>query len=479
MDEQHSIPLTIAQTLIRTLKGEAMKHNEDFVDNLKNEFRKAIYRGPDNQLPSVIYDTISILYAKSPLKPFIHKRTLLSTIEKTKPKITKQKIITKVKSLTIQDVVYWATVRPKLRQTWLLVIHLPPGVSYEDFKAKESFFRTAVGGTATIERNGEAVYMTISNIKLPSKYIYDFDPILYLKKMAIPIYLGKTADGPIVEDFTKVVSLFIAGLRDTGKTVLTHQAIYTCLNIDRIMGGNYIKVAIIDPKLKELRYFEDYGATWTHEPEENLQLLLGIQEANRLRKNIIGTKANNILEYNSIAKEPLPYIMLFVDEVDMVGADKDCANILIESVQKYRSQGIYLLASTQRPDADTFKSFSKFKSQFEARMCYRMADEINSRIVIGSGSAAHLPIIPGRAIYKYDREVEIQTPYFPSRIWDPKPFNQLMDQLPKVALPYHDIEGEVIDHEPFYPRPRKEARSKSIGSSRSLKMLISGANPFN
>jgi len=89
--------------------------------------------------------------------------------------------------------------------------------------------------------------------------------------------------------------------------------------------------------------------------------------------------------------------MLFVDEVDMVGDDPKCASVLTEIVQKYRSQGIYLLSSTQRPDKDSFgkgNSFSKFKSQFEARLCYRMADETNSRIVLGSGSAANLPILP-------------------------------------------------------------------------------------
>ena len=452
-----------------------VKGHDDFATTIREGLTRAIYRGPDEEIPSVVWDTIEILYKNAPMKPFIFKKTLLTPKEKLslKPNLPKK--------LTLQEIVYWAKVRPKLKQTWHLVIHLPPGIDYSEFKGKEKFFATAIGGSATIERNGEAVYMQISNIKLPTKYFYEFDPRPYLKKMLIPIYLGQTASGPIVEDFTKMVSIFVAGLRDTGKTVLTHAAIYTCLNIDRIMGGDYIKIAIIDPKLKELRYFEEYGATWTHEPEENIQLLEGIQEANKKRKNIIGTKANNILEYNSIAKNPLPYIMLFVDEVDMVGADNDCAKILIESVQKYRSQGIYVLASTQRPDADSWKkgnTFSKFKSQFEARLCYRQADETNSRIVIGSGSAANLPILPGRAIYKYGTEAEIQTPYFPSRISDPKQFHQLMDQLPRIALPYHDIEGEVYEHEPNYPRPRTQEGSKSLSTSRSLKMLKSGTNPF-
>jgi len=163
------------------------------------------------------------------------------------------------------------------------------------------------------------------------------------------------------------------------------------------------------------------------------------------------------------------------------GQTKDCAKILIEAVKKYRSQGIYVWASTQRPSAESWgkgASFSEFKSQFEARMVYRMADGVNSRMALESDAAAHLPKIPGRAIYKYDAEVEIQTPYFPSRIKDSDAFHELMDRLPKLALPYHDIEGEVFDYEPNYPRPRTQARFTSLGTSRSLKMLQSGATSF-
>ena len=453
------------------------RENESFVVHLKENVIRHIYRGPDDEIPSAVYDTIEILYKSSPMKPFIFKRTLRSP--KQSPKTTLQL----PKKLNPQEIIYWLTVRPKKKQTWNLVIHLPAGCDYSEFKSREKYFATAVGGSCLISKNGEAIYMTISNIALSEKYTYDFDPLPYLSNMAIPIFLGKSANGIIVEDFTKIVSLFVAGLRDTGKTVTFHQAIYTCLKIDKLMGGNYIQVVAIDPKLKELQYFEEYGVTWTHEEEDTLQLLWLIQEANIRRKNIIGTKANNILEYNSVSKNPLPYIMLFIDEVDMVGSNSWCAKMLTEAVQKYRSQGIYVVSSTQRPDADSFgkgNSFSKFKSQFETRLCYRMADETNSRIVIGSGSAANLPILPGRAIYKYGTEVEIQTPYFPSRIRDHKAFDLLMDQLPKVALPYYDIQGEVHDYEPEsnYPRPRTQTRSASSSASRSLQALISGTNTF-
>ena len=483
-DEEDLINPSSPSTHFLKERNDMAKPSDNFADNLKDYVMRSLYRGPDTEIPSLIYDTVDILYKGADMKPFIFKRTLLASdavveVKKHLPTLSE------IKNINAQKIVHRITVKPKKKQTWCLVVNLPPGCDYDEFKGRTPYFSTAIGGSCLIEAIGKAVYMTVSNIPLPDLYTYEFDPIHYLKhpnkkkRMIIPVYLGKTVNGPIVEDFAKLVSLFVAGVRDSGKSVLAHGAIYDCLSIDKAMGGNYIQVCIIDPKMKEFRYFEEYGATWTHEPEENLQLLQSLEDENRRRKNILGTKANNILEYNSISKNPLPYIMLFVDEVDMVGVDMKCAKILIASVQKYRSQGIYVWASTQRPGAKSWGKgdmFSEFKSQFEARVCYRMSDSVNSRMVLESDSAAKLPKIPGRAIYKYDQEVEIQTPYFPSRIRDQKAFSQLMDQLPQVALPYTDIQGEVEDYEEFRPRPRQAKRSESVIASRSLKALISGAN---
>jgi S-DNA-T family DNA segregation ATPase FtsK/SpoIIIE len=368
-------------------------------------------------------------------------------------------------------------VRPKLKQTWLLLIHLPAGISFSDLKDKEEYFSSAVGGTCEIERNGEAVYMIISNIPLEKEYTYSFDPTPYLKTMKLPILIGHGANGPVVQDLTVILSLLVVGLRGKGKSTLFHQVIYTLLLLNKFIREDYVQVAIIGPKNKEFEYFEDYGATFVHEEEDYLQLLKFIDKADRQRKNKLG-RCRDILEYNSIKGNHMPYVALLVDEVDMVGENKECAELLLRSVKKYRSQGIYVIAATQRPSAKSWgnaNQFSEFKSQFEARVAFRMSDAINSQMILESNKAALIPKTPGRAIYKYDTEEEVQTPNFPSQ---GKQFNFLMEQLPKVPLPYHDITGEVCECESNYPRPRTQARSTSSGASRSLKMLVSGTNPL-
>lgn len=450
------------------------REDESFTLALRENVFRHIYRGPDEEIPSAVWDTIEILYKNAPMKPFIFKRNLLSVKEKLKPKLQLPK------KLNPQEFIYWLKVKPKLKQTWHLVIHLPAGIDYSEFKSRENFFATAVGGSCEIERVNEAVYMTISNIALERSYQYNFDPFSYLNKMHLPILIGYSASCPIIVDLAELVTILTGGLRGSGKSVLFHGAIYSLLSLNVDLLNPRVIVCIIDPKIKEFRYFEDYGAIWVHDIDEVRQLLELLDEENTRRQNLIGGKANNIIEYLALGKN-LPFIAVIADEVSDIAEDKKCRKLMIKAVRKYRSQGIYVWAATQRPSAKAWGSsneFSEFKSQFETRICFRTADPVNSQIILDSDKAAHLPKIPGRAIYKYDTETEIQVPYFPSKAKDPKQWHELMDRLPKLALPYQDIKGEVHDYEPFYPRPRSQARSTSVDTSRSLKMLISGATSF-
>jgi len=223
-----------------------MKKHSDFSTEIKDQIVRAMYRGPDNQIPAAIFDSINILYASYPLKPFIFKKTLLSPKEKPKPQLPEK--------LNPQEILHWIMHRPKLKQTWCLVIHLPPGIDFSEFKSRESYFSTAIGnGSCEIERNGKAVLMTISNILLDKSYSFEFDPYPYLKKMSLPILLGYSASGPIVIDLAELVTILTGGLRGSGKSVLFHGAIYSLLRLNTDLLNPKVIVCIIDPKIKRIQ----------------------------------------------------------------------------------------------------------------------------------------------------------------------------------------------------------------------------------
>ena len=168
------------------------QQDQDIGQFLKDGLYSMVYRGPDSEIPSAVYDTIELLYKNYELKPFIfrkrqilHPQQLLQYKEQARdgnddmPKVNAPKGQAKPvlpKHFTAEEILRFIRHRPKKKQTWFLVVHLPAGCEYSEFKSREKHFATAVGGSAEIERIGAAVYMTISNIQLERVYPFAYDP---------------------------------------------------------------------------------------------------------------------------------------------------------------------------------------------------------------------------------------------------------------------------------------------------------------
>ena len=75
-----------------------------------------------------------------------------------------------------------------------------------------------------------------------------------------------------------------------------------------------------------------------------------------------------------------------------------------------RFVGLHVIAATQRPSSKVFEKFGDLKAMFLGRICFVVADVVNSRMILDSDEAAHLEAIKGRAIYKCGLEkLEVQT----------------------------------------------------------------------
>lgn len=74
-----------------------------------------------------------------------------------------------------------------------------------------------------------------------------------------------------------------------------------------------------------------------------------------------------------------------------------------------RALGVFLILSMQRPSREVLDG--KLKQNLTVRMAFQHADEINSRITIGTGGAEKLEE-PGQMIFKGSREMEtVQGPF--------------------------------------------------------------------
>jgi S-DNA-T family DNA segregation ATPase FtsK/SpoIIIE len=278
-----------------------------------------------------------------------------------------------------------------------LVVHLPPGVSYRDFTKRQEFFADATGGAVEIKKHGGAAVMTVLTDNLQRKYPYAWTANGY-EKLFLPFPVGYSAAGFIVGDLADYPNLLIAGHPGAGKSNMCH-VILTSLLLCRD-----VRSVVLDFKRVEYGYLEG-KALLVEDMARALRVLRAINA--ELDKRAAHLKKHRAAK-NQELKEPLPFIVLLIDELAELH-DKDCQELLNRIVRLGRAPGICCVAATQRPSSTLFQKFGDSKAMFAATICFKVRDAVNSHMILDNDRAALIPEIPGRAIYQYDRELEVQT----------------------------------------------------------------------
>jgi len=451
------------------------KHLDDSKELIKKMIRDI------HAIPSKVQNTINILYKSYDLKPFIHKQTIINSLDEL---TNVQSDNPKKKKRLDRFIERWTPTKLEKELTWFLVIHLPEAISYQSFKNHEQTFADSIGGSCYIEHQGFAVWMTISNIQLKKKYPYTFNPSDH--KMWLPLPVGYSFMGLVVKDLAKMLNLLLIGVPGSGKSNVFHAWIYTLLlmNKGRPLNPKVI-VAVIDLKIGEFKYFKNYGILYARKPDEALELLDQLKQENQRRALVMESSSSR--KFTGWLKKKgnnMPFIILFVDELAVLSSHAPEA---LENIRELsstgRSQGICIVAATQRPSSTIDKKgkFSDLKAMFEATLAMRVRDGINSQMALKDNRASNLPKIAGRGIFDWDVALEVQTMYFPDpddSKKDEELFNQLIGELDQVALPYQDIKGEVLDFDDFYTQKGILPRSSNLSQSRTTNMFGYKSNPF-
>lgn len=273
-------------------------------------------------------------------------------------------------------------------------------------------------------------------------------------KAILPLALGKNIGGEVViADLARMPHLLVAGTTGSGKSVAINTMILSLLYRHT---PSTCRLVMIDPKMLELSIYEGIphlvapvvvdpkkavvALKWViKEMEERYRSmsLLGVRNIDGYNKALqdavtAGKKLTKqiqtgfdkttgapIFETIAMSEEPLPYIVVIVDEMAdlMLVAGKDIEVLIQRLAQMARAAGIHLIMATQRPSVDVITGV--IKANFPTRISFQVTSKIDSRTILGEQGAEQLLgmgdmlyMVPGGRIERVhgafvaDKEVE-------------------------------------------------------------------------
>lgn len=200
-------------------------------------------------------------------------------------------------------------------------------------------------------------------------------------------------------------NFLVAGVPGSGKSVFLRQAITS------LILKNKVKLHLIDLKRGvEFSMFKNCSCveSFAKSPDEarvvadKLETIMNKRYAIFERLGITGIK-----DYRKV----MPRHICFIDEFAIFKPYKDLLEKFYKLFAQCRAVGIYFVVSTQRPDSSVLPG--QLKALIDSVLCFRVMNRVNSQIVLDSDEASALPLIPGRAIYQTDRNIQVQVMYLP------------------------------------------------------------------
>lgn len=208
--------------------------------------------------------------------------------------------------------------------------------------------------------------------------------------------LGQTIDEKIITaELAELPHLLVAGTTGSGKSVFLNNLI-----VSMTYRKPPIKFALIDLKGTEFVWMKD-------NPYLAAPIATTAESAGRLLQLIINEMERRYK--NDTKKTPL---IVIIDELSelILTSKKETLTKLIRIAQLSRAARVYLVVATQHPSSKILSG--ELKAVLPARLCFRVAQAINSRIVLDVNGAERL-LGNGDALFTggiFDC-IRIQSPY--------------------------------------------------------------------
>ncbi|WDR07395.1 DNA translocase FtsK [Devosia rhodophyticola] len=286
---------------------------------------------------------------------------------------------------------------------------------------------SAISARVAVVPGRNAIGIELPNQNRETVYLREMLASSDFEKMKgkLPICLGKTIGGePVIADLARMPHLLIAGTTGSGKSVGINTMILSLLYQ---MTPEQCRLIMIDPKMLELSIYDGIPHLLTPVVTDPSKAVVALKWAvremeDRYRKmskigvrNIDGFNqrvseaakegkvitrtvqtgfdketGEAIFESEEFNLEPLPYIVVIVDEMAdlMMVAGKDIEGAIQRLAQMARAAGIHMVTATQRPSVDVITG--TIKANFPTRVSFQVTSKIDSRTILGEQGAEQL-----------------------------------------------------------------------------------------
>jgi DNA segregation ATPase FtsK/SpoIIIE, S-DNA-T family len=241
----------------------------------------------------------------------------------------------------------------------------------------------------------------------------------------LPLCLGKNIGGEsIIVDLARMPHLLIAGTTGSGKSVAINTMI---LSLVYRLRPDQCRLIMVDPKMLELSVYDGIphlltpvvtdpkkavvALKWAvREMEERYKKMskLGVRNIDGYNQRLLEARTKGeelsrtvhtgfdketgkaIYEQEKLELEPLPYIVIIVDEMAdlMMVAGKDIEGAVQRLAQMARAAGLHVILATQRPSVDVITG--TIKANFPTRISFQVTSKIDSRTILGEMGAEQL-----------------------------------------------------------------------------------------
>ncbi len=212
------------------------------------------------------------------------------------------------------------------------------------------------------------------------------------RKSNLTIGLGKDVAGKVwLADLATMPHLLIAGATGSGKSVCINTLILSLLYQN---SPDDLKFILVDPKRVELSLYDNLPylltpvITDSQKTINALKWLLAEMDSRYQRLSAVSQR--NIVGYNKVSEEKMPYIVLIIDELaDLMSvAAAEVEGAIIRLAQMARAVGIHLVLATQRPSVDVITGL--IKANITSRIAFAVASQTDSRTILDAAGAEKL-----------------------------------------------------------------------------------------